>query len=119
MLSTAKQIITRVFGNLSEKETQNQENIKRLKRGLNNYIVSKKVQSYEYVAPHKLSDEEKRGILETTFSLGNKVFFDASKEDIKPNFKHSYTPRFIVLDSSVQALADNIDSFSIGVNLKA
>lgn len=116
--------ISDVVNSNFDTSNNNRTAIERLNNGIKNSPT--KVDIYEeYPKPYILSEDEKRNILNTTFKLGNLAVFDESKANIKPDFKHSYTLRFIVIDpkltttkETVKNYASQINSFSVCVSIK-
>lgn len=94
-----------IASNVSEEVKLN--SIQRLRQGIQE--TEKKADIYfECPQVKQLTANEKRDLLVKTFQLGNKVFFNAEKHE-NSNFKHSYSLRYIKLDTQAVNAIESIE----------
>ena len=86
--------------------------IERLKKGIQ--TTGGKADVYFECPPVKsLSANERRELLVKTFQLGNRVFFDSANEVANKNFVHSYSLRYIKLDSTAIKAIESFEKKSV------
>lgn len=77
--------------------------LQRMQKGIE---IKQKPDTYFECPPIRaLTSEERRNIVTKTFQLGNKLFFDKTRNESATDFVHSYSLRFIELDTeAVEAI---------------
>ena len=77
--------------------------LERMQKGIE--VKAKPDVYFECPQIRALTSEERRNIVTKTFQLGNKLFFDKTRNENATEFVHSYSLRFIELDTeAVEAI---------------